>query len=178
MALQKQRSLFAWLPVSVRGIFCRSSGSPFGGSFVFSSPMVECGLDRRAQAQSKKIRSRLCARENKTKKQCEIQRARPASQLFSAMPLLEAVKVLVSIMMFVSLSNKGKTIRLPAEYRQKCYRDSGQMVPSHILEFGCPNRTCGESGSFLRRKHNAALFHNPNQDVRVAVHGDDFVFVR
>ena len=24
-------------------------------------------------------------------------------------------------------------------------------------------------------KHSAALFHNPNQDVRMAVHGDDFV---
>ena len=23
--------------------------------------------------------------------------------------------------------------------------------------------------------HSAALFHNPNQDVRMAVHGDDFV---
>ena len=55
-----------------------------------------------------KIRSRLCAREYKTKKQGKIQRALPASQLFSAMSLLEAVKVLVSIMMSVSLSNKGK----------------------------------------------------------------------
>ena len=26
-----------------------------------------------------------------------------------------------------------------------------------------------------RGSHNAALFHNPNQDVRLAVHGDDFV---
>ena len=34
----------------------------------------------------KKIRSRLCARGYKTKKQCKIQRALPASQLFSAMP--------------------------------------------------------------------------------------------
>ena len=55
----------------------------------------------------KKIRSRLCAREYKTKKQGKIQRALPASQLFSAMPPLEAVKVLVSIKMSVSLSNKG-----------------------------------------------------------------------
>ena len=43
-------------------------------------------------------------------KQGKIQRALPASQLFSAMPPLEAVKVLVSIMMSVSLSNKQKTI--------------------------------------------------------------------
>ena len=60
----------------------------------------------------KKIRSRLCAREYNTKKQGKIQRALPASQLFSAMPPLEAVKVLVSIMMSVSLSNKGKPLTL------------------------------------------------------------------
>ena len=60
----------------------------------------------------KKIRSRLCAREYKTKKQGKIQRAPPASQLFSAMPPLEAVLVLVSIMMSVSLSNKWQQLKL------------------------------------------------------------------
>ena len=60
----------------------------------------------------KKIRSRLCARENKTKKQGKIQRALPTSQLFSAMPPLEAVKVLVSNLISVSLSNKGKPLKL------------------------------------------------------------------
>ena len=60
----------------------------------------------------KKIRSRLCARKYKTKKQCKIQRTLPASQLFPAMPPLEAVKVLVSIMMSVSLSNKGNPLKL------------------------------------------------------------------
>ena len=48
----------------------------------------------------------------KTKKQGKMQRALPASQLFSAMPLLEAVKVFVSIMMSVSLSNKRKPLKL------------------------------------------------------------------
>ena len=38
----------------------------------------------------KKIRSRLCAREYKPKKQGKIQRAPPASQLFSAMPPLRS----------------------------------------------------------------------------------------
>ena len=38
------------------------------------------------------IRSRLCAREYKTRKQGKIQRTLPASQLFSAMPPLEAVR--------------------------------------------------------------------------------------
>ena len=65
-----------------------------------------CGSD------TEEIRSRLCARECKTKKPGKIQRVLPASQLFSAMPPLEAVKVLVSIMMSVSLSNKGKPLKL------------------------------------------------------------------
>ena len=37
------------------------------------------------------------------------------------------------------------------------------------------NLICGELGGFRRGKHRAGLFHNPNQDVRMAVHGDDFV---
>ena len=88
-------------------------------------PMQECryagmkqlGLmwadrDKSLDPTRKKIRSTLCAREYKTKKKGKIQRALPASHLFSAMPPLEAVKVLVSIMMSVSLSNKGKPLKL------------------------------------------------------------------
>ena len=147
----------------------------------------------------KKIRSRLCARG-------KIQRALPASQLFSAMPPLEAVKVLVSIMMSVSVSNKGKPLKLrhydisrahfqgtaqrlidtklPAEDRQKYGEDKvGRLVKSmygtqdasHIWQFDYVNLLCGEIGEFWRGKHSATLFHNPNQDVRMAVHGDDFV---
>ena len=37
------------------------------------------------------------------------------------------------------------------------------------------NLICGELGGFRRGKHSAALFRTPNQDVRMAVHGDDFV---
>ena len=51
--------------------------------------------DKSVDPTRKNSRSRLCAREYKTKKQGKMQRALPASQLFSAMPLLEAVKVLV-----------------------------------------------------------------------------------
>ena len=76
-------------------------------------PMLECkdagmkplGLiwvdtDKSVDPARKKIRSRLCAREYKMKEQGKIQRALPASQLFSAMP------------MSVSLSNKGKPLKL------------------------------------------------------------------
>ena len=154
----------------------------------------------------KKIRSRLCAREYKTKKQGKIQLALHGSQLFSAMPPLEVVKVLFSIMMSVSLSNKGKPlklrhydisrahfqgtaqrfiyIKLPAEDRQKYGENNvgrltksmyGTQDASHIWQLHYVNLICGELGGFRRGKHSAALFHNPNQDVRMAVHGDDFV---
>ena len=132
-----------------------------------------------------KIRSRLCAREHKTKKQGKIPRALPASQFFSAMPPLEAVKVLVSLMMSVSLSNKGKPLKLRHDNdRQKCGEDKGgRLVKSmygtqdapHLWQLDHVNLVCGELGGFRRGKQSAALFHNPNQDVRMAVHGDDFV---
>ena len=32
-----------------------------------------------------------------------------------------------------------------------------------------------ELEGFRKSKHSASLFHNPNQDVRMAVHGDDVV---
>ena len=113
-------------------------------------------------------------------------------------------KGLVSIMMSVSLSNKGKSlklryhdisrayfqgtmerliyIRLPARDRLKCHEDKvgrwvksmyGTQDASHFWQLGCANRICGDLGSLRRGKHSAALFHNPNQDVRMAVHGDD-----
>ena len=53
--------------------------------------------DKSVDPAHKKIRSRLCAREYKTKRQSKILRALPASQLFSAMPPLEAVTALVSL---------------------------------------------------------------------------------
>ena len=46
---------------------------------------------------------------------------------------------------------------------------------SHIWQLDYVNLICGELGGFRRGKHSAALFHNPNQDVRMVVHGDDFV---
>ena len=51
----------------------------------------------------------------------------------------------------------------------------GIQDASHIWQFDCVNLICGELGGFRRGKHCAALFHNPNQDVRMAVHGDDSV---
>ena len=75
-------------------------------------------------------------------------------------------------------------IRLPAEDRQKCGEDKvGRLVKSmygtqdasHIWQLDYVNLIYGESGGFRSCRHSAALFHNPNQDVTLAVHGDDFV---
>ena len=74
--------------------------------------LIWVDTDKSVASTRKKIRSRLCAREYKTKKHGKIQRALPAPQLFSAMLLLEAVKVFVSIMVSVSLSNQGKPLKL------------------------------------------------------------------
>ena len=51
----------------------------------------------------------------------------------------------------------------------------GPQDASHIWQLDYVNLVCGELGGFRRGKHSAALFHNPNQDVRMAVQGDDFV---
>ena len=51
----------------------------------------------------------------------------------------------------------------------------GTQDASHIWQLDCVNLICGELGGFRRGKHSEALFHYPIQDVRMAVHGDDFV---
>ena len=168
--------------------------------------LIWVDTDKSVDPTRKKIRSTLCAREYKTKKQGKIQRTLLASQFFPVIPPLEDVKALVSIMMFVSWSNKGKPlnlrhydisrahfqgtaqrlmyIRLPAEDRQKYGEDKvGRLInsmygiqdASHIWQLDYVNQICGELGGFPRGKHSAALFHNPIQDVTMAVHGDDFV---
>ena len=76
------------------------------------------------------------------------------------------------------------TSGLPTEDRQKYGEDNvgrlvksmyGTQYASHIWQFDHVNLICGELGGFRRGKHSAALFHNPNEDVWMAVHGDDFV---
>ena len=51
----------------------------------------------------------------------------------------------------------------------------GTQDASNIWQLDHVNLICGELGGFRRGKHRAVLFHNPNQDVTMAVHGDDFV---
>ena len=74
--------------------------------------LIWVDTDKSVDPTRKTIRSRLSAREYKTKMESDTQRVLPASQLFSAMPPLEAVKVLVSIMMSVSFSKQRETIEI------------------------------------------------------------------
>ena len=52
--------------------------------------LIWAHTDKSVDPTRKKNRSRLCAREYNTKTQGKTQRSPPASQLFSAMPPLEA----------------------------------------------------------------------------------------
>ena len=51
----------------------------------------------------------------------------------------------------------------------------GTQDASHICQLDYVTLICGELGGFRRGKHSAALFHNANEDVRMALHGEDFV---
>ena len=51
----------------------------------------------------------------------------------------------------------------------------GSQDASHIWQVDNVTLICGELGGFRRDIHSAALFHNTNEDVRIAVHGDDSV---
>ena len=71
-------------------------------------------------------------------------------------------------------------IRLPAEDRLKYGEEKvgrltkrmyGTQDASHIWQLDYVNLICGELGGFRRGKQCS----NPNQDVGMAVHGDDFV---
>ena len=104
------------------------------------------------------------------------------------------MKVLVSIMMSVSWSNKGKPLKLRhndirAHFQGRAQRRMYIRLPqrivrsmantkvsrrvksmcgtpdaSHIWQLEYVNLIGGELGGFRRGKHSAALFHNPNRE--------------
>ena len=53
----------------------------------------------------------------------------------------------------------------------------GTQHASHIWQLDYVTLICGELERIRRGKHSAALFNNSNEDVRMAVHGDDFVWL-
>ena len=68
--------------------------------------------------------------------------------------------------------------------RQKCGEDKvgrfiksmyGTQDASHIWQLDDVTLICRGVGRFRRGKHSAALFHHPNEDVEIAIHGDDCV---
>ena len=152
--------------------------------------LVWVNTDKSVDPADKKLRSRSCAGEYKTKKQGKIQRAILASQLFSAMPALEAVTVIVEQRESVevetprhqhSAAQRLTHVRFPKEDRQTYGEDKvgmlmknvyGTQDACHIWQLDYVNLMCRELGGFRRSTHSAALFHNANQDVRMAVHID------
>ena len=91
----------------------------------------------------RKMRSRLCASEYKTKKQGNLQRALPASQLFSAMPHLESVKASVSIMISVEQSNTGNPLKLRHHHISRAHF---QGTAQRLIYVKLPAEDCQKHG--------------------------------
>ena len=51
----------------------------------------------------------------------------------------------------------------------------GPEAAAYIAQLPYVTLTCGELGGFRRVKFCSTLFHTSNEDLRMAVHGDDFV---
>ena len=71
-------------------------------------------------------------------------------------------------------SSTANSLTTSAEHTSKEQQRTSFTHAFHIWQVGYANRIFGESGSFRRSRHSAALFHNPNQDVGTAMHGDNF----
>ena len=149
------------------------------------------------------VRSRLVVRECTKGKNAK--RALPAEQLFSAMPPLEALKILLSLKVTRKVSKKGKTLKiahfdisrahfvpkaerevyveLPDEDKQKALDKVGRLLrtmygtqdASHIWQKDYTS-LLGSNG-YKAGVSNPAVFYSPEMDGRMLVHGDDFVIL-
>ena len=158
--------------------------------------LIWVDTDKSVDPAHKTIRSRLCARERKTKRQGKIQRASVASQLFSAMPPLQAVQVLVSFMMSVGWLSKAKPLttsaeRISKEQPRESYMSVFQRVidrhmektkladEEHVRNSRCFSHlqldNLWRTGVIPKRQTPCRIVPQSNQDVSFAVHGDDFV---
>lgn len=143
-------------------------------------------------------RSRLVAREIKAKKKPHEQI--PASQLFSAMPPLEAVKFLCSLMMSKRTSSRGKPLKLGFWdiSRAHFYGNAVRKIYIELPEEDAEDGMVGilrrsmygtqdasniwqsdymellTANGYERGKSNGAIVYNPQDDARGLVHGDDF----
>ena len=147
------------------------------------------------------VRSRLCVREQK-KGRNRVQALEP-QQLFSAMPPLEALKLLVSLKSTLKHSTCGKVLLIAhfdisrAHFMPKAEREvfvelpdedpmkkegyigklertmHGTQDASHLWQKDY-TQLMG-ANSYIAGKANPALLHSESQRSRVLVHGDDFI---
>ena len=150
------------------------------------------------------VRSRLCVRECTKGKRAKHKSLEP-EQLFSAMPPLEALKLMLSLKSSKKKSRKGKTYLMAhfdisrAHFMPKAEREIYVELPNEdpmkaqgyvgILErsmYGTQDASnlwqkdyselISEDG-YVSGKSNPALFYSKELDARLLVHGDDFVML-
>ena len=147
------------------------------------------------------VRSRICVRECK-KGRNAVESLEP-EQLFSAMPPLEALKLLCSLKVSLKTSCKGKPLKLAhfdiarAHIMPKARRELYVKLPDEdpMKQKGCVGlllrsmygtqdasilwqedytKTLAQRG-YMPGRSNPAVFHSHRGDGRMLVHGDDFV---
>ena len=128
--------------------------------------LIWVDTDKSVDPAHKKIRLRLCARENETKKQGTFQKT---------------PHLLLSCSLQCHLLQNGSETRIcstsSGRSAEVWWKQSWQVEQdaSHTCQLDYVNLLCGEMGGFQRDKHSAALFRNAKLDVRMALRGDDFV---
>ena len=79
-------------------------------------------------------------------------------------------QVLVSVMVSASLSFEVKDYDISRAYFRGTMEKPIYILTRACVEYNAELRKT--NAALCRGKHNAALFHNPNQDVRMAMQGD------
>ena len=124
---------------------------------------------------------RGCVQEStKPKKQGKIRKALPACQLCSRNATLRHYDI--SRARFQGTAQRTHLHQTSRKGSSEVWRrQSWQIDQEHVWNSRCfphlATRLCESDlwrvGVFQKDKHSAALFHNPNQDVRMVMHGDD-----
>ena len=149
------------------------------------------------------MRSRLVVRECTKGKHAKFAAMSP-EQLFSAMPWLEALKLLVSLKMSLQKSRRGKELKIGIwdisrahfmpEAKRRIYVQLLEGDPDRDTHVGLLLRSMYgtqdasnlwqkdyteliRTDEYVPGKSNPAIFHSEQQDGRLYVHGDDFVLL-
>ena len=145
-------------------------------------------------------RSRLVVREIKRKGEQTL----PDHALFASMPPLEALKTLCSVVTSVKFSTRGKPLKMrnidvkkahtygkPArevyiELPSECESPAGVCGLLNYVLYGCQDAAARweeeytstlVARGFVQGKSSASVFYHSGMDVRLLIHGDDFVGV-